>query len=184
MKPLLTFALLCPFVLNCAAPRPESPAPRARTAMTLTSSAFADGQPMPRTTSGEGGDNSPALAWEGVPAGTRSFALVCRDPDAPSGTFIHWVVYNIPDSVRALGSGIGTDRQLPNGAVEGENSNGVTGYMGPMPPPGKPHRYYFTIYALDTMLPVESGVTARRLDQMMQGHVLGTGRLFGTYHRR
>ncbi len=184
MKPTIAVALVCSFVLGCRPSKTETATPRTHAIMTLTSTAFEDGQPMPRSSSGEGGDISPDLAWQGVPEGTRSFALVCRDPDAPAGAFVHWVLYNIPDSVRALGSSLGIDRQLPAGAVHGRNSNGLAGYSGPMPPPGKPHRYVFTLYALDTVLPAAPDLSARELEQKMRGHVLGTGRLTGTYQRK
>ena len=151
--------------------------------MTLTSTAFAEGQTLPRSCTGDAGDVSPAMHWSTSPDGTRSFALVCRDPDAHAGPFIHWVIYNIPETARGLPERIATTEQLKDGTVQGRNDFGSIGYGGPKPPPGKVHRYIFELYALDAMLPVEPGIDAERLKQLMNGHILGKSELVGTYRR-
>src|SRR5262249_23044587 len=120
--------------------------------MRLTSSAFQEGKPIPTPYTGEGPDKSPALAWDGVPDGTKSFALICDDPDAPRGTWVHWVLFNLPADTRSLPEGVPTDDRLPSGALQGTTDFKRPGYGGPYPPPGKPHRYFFKLYALDTTL--------------------------------
>jgi Raf kinase inhibitor-like YbhB/YbcL family protein len=151
--------------------------------MTLTSPAFADGEALPRSCTGDAGDVSPSLHWSTSPEGTKAFAVICRDTDAPSGTFIHWVIYNIPDTTRRLPPGIAGTGSPKDGFIQGKNDFGSIGYGGPKPPPGKVHRYFFDLYALDTMLPVEPDVDAARLKQLMNGHILATSELVGTYRR-
>jgi Raf kinase inhibitor-like YbhB/YbcL family protein len=153
--------------------------------MQLSSSAFREGETIPKNYTGQGADGSPPLSWEGAPVGTKSFALICDDPDAPGGTWTHWVLYGIPADTRALQEGIPPQETLPNGSRQGINSwtSNNLGYRGPMPPPGKPHRYFFELYALDTMLDLKSGATKAELERAMQGHVLGRGELMGTYGR-
>src|SRR5262245_28348362 len=117
--------------------------------MRLTSPAFTDGNPIPRQHTGDGADSSPALAWDDVPAGTGAFALVCDDPDAPRGTWVHWVLYNLPADARDLPQGVPATPTLPSGARQGKNDFGRIGYGGPAPPRGKAHRYFFRLVALD-----------------------------------
>lgn len=124
---------------------------------------------------------SPALRWHYGPYGTRSFALVLRDPDAPGGTFIHWVLYNLPASTRSLPEGLSTTPQLPGGALQGTNDFGRTGYAGPCPPHGQSHRYIFTLYALDNDLRLSPGAHESDLIRAMQGHILATGQLMGRF---
>ena len=159
--------------------KPAQSAPK----MTLTSPAFAEGQTLARSCTGDAGNVSPALRWSTSPEGTRAFAVICRDTDAPSGTFIHWVIYNIPETTRSLPQGIVRAEELNDGTVQGKNDFGGVGYDGPKPPPGRVHRYFFDLYALDTMLPVEPGIDAARLKQLMNGHILATAELVGTYRR-
>ena len=159
-----------------------TPAPFTPT-MILTSSGFAEGQTLPRSCTGDAGDVSPALHWGTSPEGTMAFALVCRDADAPSGTFIHWVIYNIPHTARGLREGIPRAEELNDGTAQGKNDFGRFGYNGPRPQPGKFHKYFFVLYALDAMLPVEPGIDAARLEQLMNGHILATSELVGTYRR-
>lgn len=144
----------------------------------LSSPTFADGADIPPRHTCDGDDVSPRLTWSGAPAGTRSLALVMDDPDAPRGTFTHWVVYDIPSSATELGEGSTV-------ATQGRNSFGRTGYGGPCPPPGdKPHRYRFTLYALDVpAIALESG-TREELDAAIDTHVAGTARLVGRYQRQ
>jgi Raf kinase inhibitor-like YbhB/YbcL family protein len=151
--------------------------------MTLTSPGFAEGQALRRTCTADGADVSPALHWGQAPAGTRSFVVICRDADAAGGTFMHWLIYNIPGTASGIPEGVPRQEKLDDGSIQGTNDFQVAGYNGPNPPPAREHKYYFELYALDIMLPVESGVRAARLREMMDGHILATARLMGTYRR-
>ncbi len=152
--------------------------------MTLTSPAFAQGETIRRTCTADGADVSPALQWNQAPAGTKSFAVTCRDSDAPAGTFIHWVIYNIPGTASGLPEGLPRQEKLTDGSIQGTNDFPETGYIGPNPPAGRVHNYHLELCALDSMLPFETGVTAVRLHDLMKDHVLATARLTGTYRRR
>jgi hypothetical protein len=121
---------------------------------------------------------SPALAWDGLPEGTRSLALLLRDRDFP---FFHWVVYNISPSVTGLPEGVSRQLQLPDDILQGTSTNGKIGYVGPYPPPGDRHRYVFTLYALDAPLDLAPGATGEQVLATMEGHVLATGETTGTY---
>jgi hypothetical protein len=144
---------------------------------TLTSKAFPEGQFIPVRCTCQGQDVSPPLEWQGVPEGTKEFALECFDPDAPGGGFVHWVLYKIPGSVRAIEEG-----KIPKGSKEGANDFGKRGYGGPCPPRGPPHRYVFTIYALDkTLGEIE---TLDDLKREIRGHVLAEAKLTGLYQRK
>jgi len=173
-------------MLGCAAPqpgpKPESAAPAASSGMVLTSTAFKEGEMIPLKYSGYGENVSPDLAWDKIPEGTRCFALICRDPDAPGGTFYHWVLFNIPDTVRPLPEGIGREPVLPFGGAQGVNSFLRVGYDGPRPPMGT-HRYYFDLYALDVALTPDQAATADKLLEMMKGHILAKASLMGKYSR-
>lgn len=149
----------------------------------LTSSAFRDGEMIPATYSADGADHSPPLAWSGQPPATVSLALVCDDPDAPRGTWVHWVLFNLPGDTRGLPEHTPPDGALPNGAQQGKNDFGKLGYGGPAPPRGKPHRYFFKLYALDASLKLPAGATKDQLLKAMQGHVLAETRLMGQYRR-
>jgi Raf kinase inhibitor-like YbhB/YbcL family protein len=149
----------------------------------VTSPAFAEGQPIPARFTCTDQDVSPALAWTGAPTGTRSFALICDDPDAPMGTWVHWVIFNIPADSTGLPEGVPRQATLPDGAVQGRNSWKKTGYGGPCPPPGKPHRYFFKLYALDAALALDADAGSAGVEAAMKGHVLAEGRLMGTYRR-
>ncbi len=155
----------------------------------ITSSAFKDGEPIPKKYTGEGDDLSPALSWTGVPEGTKELVLICDDPDAPgSDPWVHWVIYKIPASVTSLKAGIARKTRLldPQGAMQGKNSwpKDNIGYKGPMPPPGHGiHHYYFRIYAVSGKLPVEPGLDKKAILQEIKGHVLAEGQLVGTYDR-
>jgi Raf kinase inhibitor-like YbhB/YbcL family protein len=157
--------------------------PTEATGMTLTGLTFSQGQSLRRTCTADGADNSPALQWRQVPPGTKSFAVICRDADAPGGTFIHWLVYNIPAAATGLPEGVPRQEKLTDGSIQGTNDFRVIGYNGPNPPPAREHKYHFELYALDTMLPVETGIDAARLAELMKDHVLATARLMGTYRR-
>jgi len=150
----------------------------------LTSSAFAEGKPIPAKYTCDGGDVSPPLKWSAVPDGTKSLALISDDPDAPVGTWVHWVVYNIPPDTTELAEGVPKSEVLTNGATQGMTDFKRIGYGGPCPPRGGPHRYFFKLYALDTALNLKPGAAKQELLRAMEGHILAEGRLMGTYQRR
>ena len=149
----------------------------------LTSIAFGNGQPIPKRHTGDGEDISPSLAWSDPPNETKSFALICDDPDAPRGTWVHWVLFNLPADARELAEAVPTSRTLTNGAKQGTNDFGNLGYGGPAPPRGKPHRYFFKLYALDRTLDLATGATKDRLLAACQGHILAEAQLMGKYQR-
>lgn len=149
----------------------------------LTSAAFQEGATIPKQHTGDGADSSPSLEWTDPPQGTKSLALICDDPDAPRGTWVHWVIFNLPADIRELSEAVSTAKTLANGARQGKNDFGNVGYGGPAPPRGKPHRYYFKLYALDTTLDLAAGATKDQLLAAMKGHVLDEGQLIGRYGR-
>jgi Raf kinase inhibitor-like YbhB/YbcL family protein len=149
----------------------------------LTSSAFKPGTPIPADFSCTAGDHSPALAWSGAPAGTKSFALIVEDPDAPMGTFVHWVVFNVPAAASGMPADAPKTPQLPDGGAQGSNGMGAVGYKGPCPPPGKTHHYHFELFALDSPLQVPSDADAAALRAAMQNHVKASTELVGTFER-
>jgi len=151
-------------------------------AITITSSAFTEGAMIPKKYTCDAEDISPDLKWSGVPQGAKRLALICDDPDAPVGTWVHWVLFNIPADVTALPAGLPADATLKNGARHGKNDFRKLGYGGPCPPGGT-HRYYFKLYALDTVLTLESGSTKAQLLAAMKGHILAEGQLMGRYKR-
>ncbi|MBN1433550.1 YbhB/YbcL family Raf kinase inhibitor-like protein [Candidatus Fermentibacterales bacterium] len=152
-------------------------------AFTLMSSAFSDGEMIPELYTVDGTDISPPLEWSNPPEGTRSFALICDDPDAPAGTWVHWVIYNIDADVNQLEAGILPDPELFEGMLQGKNSWGRIGYGGPAPPSGT-HRYFFRIYALSATLDMQAGVTKAELLTAMEGFVLDEASLMGRYRRK
>jgi Raf kinase inhibitor-like YbhB/YbcL family protein len=149
----------------------------------VKSPAFDEDRPIPVKYTGDGADVSPPLTWSGVPRGTRSLVVLCEDPDAPRGTWTHWVVFNLPPESRELPEGTPAQPTLPGGAVQGTNDFGKIGYGGPAPPPGKPHRYYFKLTALNTTLDLKPGAKRSEVLAAMDGHVLAEGWLMGTYRR-
>ncbi len=152
--------------------------------ITLTSPSFKEGQPIPRNFTCQGTNLSPALAWDGVPDGTRSIALIMDDPDAPRGIWVHWALWNLPLEARSLPEAVPTKAALDGGAKQGQNDFRQVGYGGPCPPPGKPHRYYFKLYALDAQLSLKEGVAQKAdLVAAMEGHILAEGQLMGTFAR-
>lgn len=151
--------------------------------ITLTSTAFGPGEPIPKEYTADGRNASPPLRWDDPPQATKSLALVCEDPDAPSGTFTHWVAYNLPADTRELGEGVPAKKELPDGTRQGTNDFNKLGYGGPSPPPGKPHRYVFRLFALDAKLDLSAGASRQELTAAMRDHVVGTGELTGSYGR-
>jgi len=146
--------------------------------------AFKNGETIPTRFTGDGDDASPAITWGDAPPGTRGFALICDDPDAPMGTWTHWLIYDIPGDSAGLKEGIPPMDVVEGGAKQGLNSWPRIGYGGPSPPPGKPHRYFFKLYALKDMLGLPPGVDKRTLLRAMEGRVLGQAEFHGTYGRK
>ena len=149
----------------------------------ITSSAFEDGGLIPSKYTCDDQDISPPLQWESVPEGTASIALICDDPDAPTGTFVHWVLFNLPAETRELAENLPDNETLSNGVRQGITDFGKVGYGGPCPPSGT-HRYFFKIYALDTRIDLVSVVDKPALLEAIEGHIVGQGQLMGNYKRR
>lgn len=152
-------------------------------AFQITSSAFEEGGTIPTKYTCDGPDLSPPLKWSEAPERTKSFALVCDDPDAPMGTWVHWVIYNIPGEATGLPEGVAADRTLESGAKQGLTDFKRVGYGGPCPPRGPVHRYYFKLYAVDSVLELEPGVKKKDLLRAIDGHILGEAQLMGRYGR-
>ena len=152
-------------------------------AFTISSSAFSSGGSIPKKFTCDGPDVSPELAWTEPPAGTKSFSLLADDPDAPVGIWNHWTAWNLSVTLRGLPEAVSKDARLTDGTEQGRNDFGKTGYNGPCPPPGKPHRYYFKLFALDTMLDLKAGSRKKELENAMKGHILGQAEWMGTYGR-
>jgi Raf kinase inhibitor-like YbhB/YbcL family protein len=168
------------------APPSAAAAQEGATMLSLSSPAFAAGQSIPKKYTCEGGDASPPLTWSGVPAGTKTLALIVDDPDAPDPkapqrVWVHWVLYNIPPTATSLPAASG-GKDVPSGAVEGTNDWTRSGYGGPCPPIGR-HRYFFKLYALDNTLPIDKPLTKSALEAAMKGHVLKQAELIGTYQK-
>lgn len=150
--------------------------------ISISAEAFQTGGAIPEEYTCDGSDVSPALSWRGIPANAKSIALIMDDPDAPMGTFVHWVLFNIPPDTTKLPRGVPKNRTLNDGSSQGITDFGRTGYGGPCPPGGT-HRYYFRLYALDTMLDLQPGSSRKQLENAMKGHILAQGELMGKYER-
>jgi Raf kinase inhibitor-like YbhB/YbcL family protein len=149
----------------------------------IASTDFSSGGTIPKNYTCDGPDLSPPLSWKDPPAGTQSFALIADDPDAPAGTWVHWVLYNVPATVKELPEGVKKEEKLPDSTLQGRNDFRKIGYGGPCPPPGKPHRYFFKLYALDTKLNLKAGASKADVERAMKGHILGEAELIGQYGR-
>lgn len=154
-----------------------------RKLMQLQSSAFANGGMIPSKFTCDGENVSPPLNWAGVPTGTKTLALICDDPDAPSKTWVHWVLFDLPPEPAFLDENLPAAKTLPSGARQGSNDFQRIGYGGPCPPGGT-HRYFFKLYALDQVLELPAGSTKQQLLKAMEGHVLGQTELVGRYQRK
>ncbi len=152
-------------------------------AFAISSTSFPSGGDIPRKFTCDGADVSPELSWSDAPAGTKSFALIADDPDAPVGTWTHWVLYNLPPATSSLAEGVSKVDELPSGGRQGRNDFRKIGYGGPCPPPGKPHRYFFKLYALDKMLSLKPGASKQEVESAMEGHTLGKAEWMGKYRR-
>lgn len=151
--------------------------------MAVSSPAFEPGARIPAQFTCTGSDFSPELKWTRVPSGTKSLALVVEDPDAPSGTFIHWVLFNLPAGSMGIPDGQPASPSLPNGARQGVNGFGTFGYKGPCPPPGPVHHYHFILFALDAMVDPGGEADATALRSAMEGHIKASAELVGTFSR-
>ncbi len=157
--------------------------PGAADALTLTSPAIAPGAIIATQYACDGADNSPPLGWSDAPPRTESFVLIVRDPDAPSGVFVHWMVYNVPPGVTNLPAAVAHGDTIPEGGLQGKNSFRKIGYNGPCPPSGSTHHYHFVIYALDSMLNLAAGASPSRVESAISGHVLASAELVGIFSR-
>ena len=184
MKALLATALLGCLATTSLAGDAKTTTEKPTMKIQITSSAFTEGRPIPLQHSFEDKDLSPALQWSGVPPSAKSLALICDDPDAPMGTWVHWVLYDLPATTAGLSEGVPKSPELANGSKQGVNDYKKTGYGGPCPPPGKPHRYFFKLYALDAATGLKPGATKKELLKAMEGHVLAEGQLMGTFQRK
>ncbi len=182
IRMIFTVALLSGFLCACGADKTKFPG--IPMSIQLASDAFKDGQPIPTRYACDGGDISPALTWTNAPAGAKSFALIADDPDAPAGTWVHWVVYDLPAGTHSMPENVSKSQYIPGNAKQGINDFQRLGYGGPCPPAGKLHRYFFKLYALDTTLELKPGATKAALLKAMEGHVLAQGQLMGTYERK
>jgi Raf kinase inhibitor-like YbhB/YbcL family protein len=152
--------------------------------MELSSAAFDSGTAIPARFTCDGQNSSPPLSWSGVPQNTAAFALIVDDPDAPGGTFTHWVLFNLPAHLWSLPQGVPQTEVLADGSTQGRNDFGTLGYGGPCPPPGKPHHYRFTLYALDRPLDLSARATKQQALKAIQGHMLDQAQLVGIYQRK
>jgi Raf kinase inhibitor-like YbhB/YbcL family protein len=180
---LLFLVLMPTFGLGCKGSGGDAEPGGAIMTIELSSTAFAEGATIPKKYTGDGQDVSPPLRWAEPPQATKSFALICDDPDAPVGTWVHWVLYNLPADRRELPEAVPAEKTLAGGARQGKNDFKTLGYGGPAPPKGKPHRYYFKLYALDTALDLDAGASKSQVVAAMKGHVLAEGQLTGLYGR-
>jgi Raf kinase inhibitor-like YbhB/YbcL family protein len=151
--------------------------------LSLQSNAFVHEGDMPRKYTCDGTDVSPALAWNDPPAGTQSFSLIMDDPDAPAGTWVHWVMYDLPAHARELPEGVPKEKELKDASRQGRNDFSRLGYGGPCPPRGPAHRYFFKLYALDARLALPPGASKADLEKAMKGHILAQAQLMGRYKR-
>jgi Raf kinase inhibitor-like YbhB/YbcL family protein len=149
----------------------------------LTSSAFAQGAEIPAQFTCKGADTSPDLEWQGAPAQVAVFALITDDPDAPDGTWVHWVAWNLPPSAHSLPAGVPKQPELNDGTRQGRNDFQRVGYNGPCPPPGKPHRYFFRLYALNRKVDLAPGATRAELDAAIKNYIVAEAEYMGTFQR-
>jgi len=180
-----SWLLLCaPVLLGAASAWAQSGAKGVSPmAFALSSPDFSNGGDIPKQFTCSGEDRSPTLEWKDAPAGTKSFALIADDPDAPVGTWVHWVIFNIPAGAHSLPGGFEKKEQLADGTRQGQNDFRKIGYNGPCPPPGKPHRYFFKLYALNTDLALRAGATKSDVERAMEGHILGRSEWMGRFKR-
>lgn len=153
------------------------------TAFEIESFSFKNGSYIPKKYTCAGKDISPHFLWRDIPSGTKSLVLICDDPDAPFKTWVHWVIFNIPADVRELPEGVSSQELKVKGIIQGRNDFGNIGYGGPCPPPGKPHRYFFKLYALDSLLSLEEGASKQEVLKKMQGHIIEKTEIMGLFKK-
>jgi Raf kinase inhibitor-like YbhB/YbcL family protein len=151
--------------------------------LSIEANAFGNGSEIPKKFTCDGNNVSPALNWKGVSRAARSLALIADDPDAPGGTWTHWLLWNLPVTLTSLQEGLSAREKFENGAVQGQNDFSRAGYGGPCPPPGKPHRYFFKLYELDATLALRPGSSRKELERAMKGHILSQTEWMGRYGR-
>jgi Raf kinase inhibitor-like YbhB/YbcL family protein len=152
-------------------------------AFSISSPSFQNGREIPKKFTCDGEDVSPSLTWTDSPPDSKSFALIADDPDAPRETWTHWVLFDLPSTTTSLPEGVPKVGELPGGGHQGVNDFSKIGYGGPCPPPGKPHRYFFKLYALNTKLNLKAGASKQEVERAMQNHILGKAELMGKYGR-
>lgn len=150
--------------------------------MKLSSTAFAEGQPIPRAYTCDGINISPPLEWAGTPKSAKTITIIADDPDAPAGTWVHWVIYNLPADTIGMVENLPSTEDVKGGGLQGKNDFEKIGYGGPCPPSGT-HRYFFRIYALDNELPLKAGATKAEVEKASAGHILAQAQLMGTYRK-
>jgi Raf kinase inhibitor-like YbhB/YbcL family protein len=182
-KPRLAF-VLCSFLLAIGLINSRAAEKSQTGHMLLTSTAFTEGEPIPAKYTCDDKNLSPPLKWSGAPPGAKSLVLIVDDPDAPAGTWVHWVLYDLPATWSELAEDLPKGQHLPTGAKQGLNDFKHLGYGGPCPPPGRPPRYFFKLYALDASLDLKPGATKKEVERAMENHVLTQGQLMGTYKRK
>lgn len=163
--------------------QPTNTAPTQNHGLFLRSPAFKTGESIDPLFTCEGQNISPSLEWTDPPEGTKSLVLIMDDVDAPGGVFVHWVLFNVPADHREIPQAVPRDETVEGIGMQGNNDAGKVGYFGPCPPPAKPHRYYFKLYALDSLLLVNGGATKTEVEQAMQGHIINQTQLMGTFAR-
>jgi Raf kinase inhibitor-like YbhB/YbcL family protein len=178
-KYCLRFSLLCGIASLIAA----QIASAGSSELLINSIDFTANEPIPVTYTCSGDNKSPSLAWSGVSVTTKTLVLIVRDPDAPMGSYVHWVLYNLPANVSGLPAAIPTTPTIAQGALQGVNGSGASGYQGPCPPPGAAHHYHFKLYALDAKLDLPAGARADEVEHAMNGHVIASAELIGTFGR-
>jgi Raf kinase inhibitor-like YbhB/YbcL family protein len=182
---VLLFAVGWPFARSRAAaghqPTMQDTLKQSADTLQLSSASFEADAAIPAKFTCDGDDASPALLWNDPPPATKSFALVVDDPDAPNGTVVHWLIYDIPADSHGLQEGVARDKKLRDGTQQGRNSHGKIGYSGPCPPHGSVHHYFFKLYALDEVTNLKPKATKPELEQAMKGHILGKAQLIGRF---
>lgn len=169
-------------ILTLSSALPACPVAQAA-GIAVKSSDIQEGAVIDKKYTADGADLSPNLSWSGIPDKTKSIAISCTDPDAPKGTWWHWTIFNIKPEVKQLGAAIEKSGSLSNGALQGKNDFGKTGYNGPDPPGGKRHHYNFKVFALDSVPALKAGCSKQEFSRALEGHVLAEGQLTGTYKR-
>jgi Raf kinase inhibitor-like YbhB/YbcL family protein len=179
------FSLIVPILssFGCQPSPTLTPLGRPIPIISITSVAFSESETIPVKHTCDGEDISPSLEWSGKPNNTQSLVLIADDPDAPIGTWVHWVIFNIPSSLNGLPEGIARSEVVEGVGTQGKNDSRQIGYNGPCPPKGKPHRYFFKLYALDITLDLTAGAAKGDIENAMKGHILAQGQLIGMYGR-